>query len=393
MVSRSDLLSSELDELLSEPVRAAQDRERHTFDRAVAPFDGRLVLCGAGNLGRKILAALRAEGIEPLAFVDNNPKLWGTLVAGLSVFSPPEAARCFAQSATFCITIWQGEGTQTMSQRMQQFRNLGCENVIDFGALFWKFSERLLPHYSLDLPHKVLLAADDVRSAFDLWSDAASRAEYVAQIRWRLRLDFDHLLPVADEIYFPPDLFKISGDEVFVDCGAFDGDTIREFLARSAGQFRQIYAFEADPVNFSKLTRFIDDCAPQTQGRITAIRKAVSERMGVLKFSATGTAASAIGAHGIDVECEKLDQEVVEPPTWIKMDIEGSEMAALRGAQETIMRHAPILCICVYHTQDHLWNVPLLIAAHHAGYKMFLRPHLRESWDLVCYAVPESRVI
>jgi len=192
MVSTATDLRNELDNLLAERLELARARERGAYDRAVAPFGRRLVLSGAGNLGRKVVKALRAQGIEPLAFVDKNSALWGTSVEGVKVLSQEEGARQFGQSATFCVTIWRGEGTDTMAERCKPLVDLGCANVIDFGSMFWKYADALLPHYSLDLPHKVLMAADQVRAAFDLWHDDASRAEYVAQVRWRLRLDFDN---------------------------------------------------------------------------------------------------------------------------------------------------------------------------------------------------------
>jgi FkbM family methyltransferase len=392
MVSASGSMNRQLDELLSEGIDAARERERTSFDKASAPFGTRLVLFGAGNLGRKVLAALRAEGIEPLAFVDNNEQLWGTKIDGLTVLPRPEGAKCFGQSATFCVTTWRGEGTDTMADCCRSLQSLGCTNVIDFGPLFWKFSRRLLPHYSLDLPHKVLLAKDKVRAGFDLWHDDVSRAEYLAQVRWRLRLDFDNLpLPVSEKIYFPASLINLSPDEVFVDCGAFDGDTIRDFLKNSDGRFRRIYAFEADKRNFTKLARYVGDLPAPLRERIQVVEKAIAENAGILRFSATGTDAAAVSAQGIEVASVALDTQLAEAPTFIKMDIEGSEPEALRGASGLISRHAPILCVCVYHAQDHLWRVPQQIADHGVGYEMHLRPHLRASWDLVCYAIPAAR--
>lgn len=392
MVSATGNLLRELESLLAESPESARERESTAFDRATAPFGTRLVLSGAGHLGRKVLRSLRAEGIEPLGFVDQNAGLWGTEVDGLQVLSPPEGARRFGQSATFCVTIWRGEGTETMAMRCRPLTELGCANVIDFGPMFWKYPRTFLPHYSLDLPHKVLLAADKVRAAFDLWHDDASRAEYVAQVRWRLHLDFDNLPPpVREKLYFPADLIALSPDEVFVDCGAYDGDTIRDFLGVSGGRFRRIHAFEADQCNLARLERFVGGLPGPLRARIEVTGKALAERAGVLHFSATGTDAAAVSADGAEVACVALDEQVGEPPTFIKMDIEGSEPAALRGASRLIRRHAPILAACVYHLQDHLWSVPLQIAAHRSGYRMFLRPHLRESWDLVCYAIPAAR--
>ncbi len=392
MVSAAGAMERQLDELLSESVNAARDRERTAFDEASAPFGTRLVLSGAGNLGCKVLMALRAEGIEPLAFVDNNEKLWGKKIEGVTVLSQQEGAERFRNSATFCVTIWRGEGNDSMSDCCGALQSLGCANVIDFGPVFWKFADRLLPHYSLDLPHKVLLAKDKVRAGFDLWHDDASRAEYLAQVRWRLHLDFDNLpRPVGEEIYFPASLIKLSRHEVFVDCGAYDGDTIRDFLKNCNELFRRVHAFEADHQNFAKLKRFIGALPVLLRERIQIVEKAIAESAGVLRFSATGTDAAAVSAQGVEVASVALDTQLAEPPTIIKMDIEGSEPEALRGASRVISTHAPILCVCVYHAQDHLWRIPQQIADFGAGYQMHLRPHLQASWDLVCYAIPAAR--
>jgi FkbM family methyltransferase len=394
LVNGAIALRNVLEELLSEPLSLALEREHTTFDRAVAQFHRRLVLAGAGNLGRKALSALKADGIVPLAFVDNNPALWGTSIEGIPVMAPAEGARIFGQSATFCITIWRGEGTDTMAQRRQPLLDAGCAHVIDFGSMFWKYGATLLPHYSLDSPHRVLEAAVDVRAGFDVWQDQASRAEYVAQVRWRLWLDFDNLPPpVKEPIYFPSDLIRIGVNEVFVDCGAYDGDTVRDFIGHSGGHFRSIYAFEADQKNFAKLKNFVDSLPGDLRARVMPVDVALSDRAGFLHFAETGTAGSAVSREGVRVKSAALDEVVAEPPTWIKMDIEGSEPAALRGARKLISANAPILSICVYHSQSHLWSIPLQIMSMHSSYKLYLRPFVPESWDLVCYAIPNDRLL
>ena len=73
------------------------------------------------------------------------------------------------------------------------------------------------------------------------------------------------------------------------------------------------------------------------------------------------------------------------------MDIEGAEPGALLGARGLIQQHRPILAICVYHLQEHLWEIPQMLREMVADYNFHLRPHDREGWDLVCYAVPAER--
>jgi FkbM family methyltransferase len=392
--SHSEHLRLELEALLGEDISSARRRERTTFDELTADRGNRLVLFGAGNLGRKTLRGLRKVGIEPLAFADNDTSLHGRTVDGLAVFAPQDAALRFGTTASFLVTIWRGEGSDTMAERIAPLRALGCETVLPFGSVFWKYSEYFLPHYSLDLPHKVLQHADEILRTFDLWHDEASRHEYVAQIRWRLKLDFDGLpRPVGHEIYFPLDLAALSEHEVFVDCGAFDGDTVRRFLINSAGKFARIVAFEADPENHRRLQEYVRSLAAEAQQRIKVLPFAVTDHSGTVRFSASGTESSFVGQGDMEVACSTLDREALaSAPTWVKMDIEGSELGAIAGSAELIRRHSPLLAVCVYHQQPHLWQVPGMINELKDNYAFFLRPHLLESWDLLCYAIPPSRL-
>jgi hypothetical protein len=79
-------------------------------------------------------------------------------------------------------------------------------------------------------------------------------------------------------------------------------------------------------------------------------------------------------------------------PTLIKMDIEGSELAALYGARHLIAESRPSLAISVYHKPDHLWRIPLLLASwpELGGYRYYLRSHGFNGFDAVLYASPSA---
>src|ERR1039458_537906 len=96
----------ELDRVLSQPLSFVRDREKSAFDELLAGCGNRLVLFGAGNLGRKVLQCVRSIGVEPLAFADNSRFKWGSYVDGVSVLSPKDAAAQYGASALFLITIW-----------------------------------------------------------------------------------------------------------------------------------------------------------------------------------------------------------------------------------------------------------------------------------------------
>ncbi len=378
-----------LQDLLSESVEAAGRRQRSAFDELAAPFENRLVLFGAGGLGRHALRGMREAGIEPLAFTDNNPALWGQMVDGVPVLSPSDAAARYGHEAAFVVTIWNGEASDRMADRVAQLRALGCEIVAPFAFLFWKFPEQCLPYSCLDSPAALLRCRDQVLAAYELLADDVSRSEYVNQVAFRLRLDFDRVRGRScGDHYFSSGLFELSDREFLIDCGAFDGDTIRTFIARRGERFAGIVAFEPDPLNSARLESLVSDLSGGIGRKIRIERSAVGERTGTVHFNATGTVTSAVGEGSAVVSCVTLDEALDGcAPTLIKFDIEGSEPAALSGGARTITAHLPVLAVSAYHLQEHLWRIPLLIHSLSEKYRLFLRPEGSEGWDLVCYAV------
>lgn len=386
----------ELDALLARDPAAMRVDERTAFDRMAC---GRpVVLMGAGGLGRRALGGLRRHGVTPLAFADNAPARHGTSIDGVPVLSPADAARRFGRTAVFVVTIWGANSPHRFAHSCEQLRALGCDVVSSFPPLFWKYAGDLLPFYLQDLPSRLLDERDQVARGFDVWSDEASRAEYVAQVRFRLNADFDGLgHPVGHPQYFPDDLFAWRGDEWIVDAGAYDGDTIRTIALLHGDRFAHVLAVEPDPSNYARLEATVSGLPEAVRAKVSCRQVAAGAAPAILYLDATGTASSTAtmtaGARTIAVEADTIDAMTADArPTFLKFDIEGFEIDALRGAKGTIDAHAPIVAVCVYHVQHHLWRIPLLLRSWRDDYALFLRPHNEEGWDLVCYAVPQARL-
>jgi FlaA1/EpsC-like NDP-sugar epimerase len=88
----SENLIRRLDHLLSEPLDSVRQRQSDTLDHLLGGLHSPFILFGAGNLGRKALAVLQDMGLQPLAFIDNNPALWGSQGGQVPVFSPAQLA-------------------------------------------------------------------------------------------------------------------------------------------------------------------------------------------------------------------------------------------------------------------------------------------------------------
>ena len=386
--------AAQLDELLAESPAAVREREGSEFDRLAGGHSTAVVLFGARKMGRLLLDGLRKTGIEPLAFSDNDPTLWGQTIDGIVVRPPAEAARAFGDSSVLVIAGWGRGSADPMREREARLRGLGCRHVAPVGPLFWKYPDIFLPRIpATDLPHKVLEQAGRVREAFSLLADERSRIEFVAQLRWRLYFDFDALPdPGADPIYFPEGLITPLDDEVFVDVGAYDGDTLRSFLRHRDSRFGRIIAFEPDPISLDRLRGTVADFPQAIQSRIRIVAAATGAQQGTVRFSATGALGSRMEGGAVEVPLVRLDDALAgDSPTYLKMDIEAAEPDALAGAAGLIGRQAPVLAIAGYHLQEHLWKLPCLIHALNPEYRIFLRPHIQLVEDLVCYAVPHSR--
>jgi hypothetical protein len=74
----------------------------------------------------------------------------------------------------------------------------------------------------------------------------------------------------------------------------------------------------------------------------------------------------------------------------IKLDIEGAEAPALGGARRTLARSKPVLALSAYHRPEDLWALPDLVSDLCDGYRLYLRQHACNSFDLVLYAVPAA---
>jgi len=384
----TDALDDLLDELLAETPEATAARVATAFDRIAAPYQNRVIVFGTGYLGKLAHSGLRTAGVEPLAFCDNNSSLWGTIIEGSPVLSPAEAAARYKDDAAFVVAIYNS------SRPQQQLRDLGCTRVVPYPILFWKHWRDMPKEDRLELPQQILQWADDMRPAYDLLSDDTSREEFRAQIRWRCLLDYA-CLPAphaAADMYYPPDLFRLTTEEVLVDCGAFDGDSIRSFLKKTGDRFQHIYAFEADPANIAALTRNCEGLG----NKVEIMPYAVGSHDGVVRFCADGSVGSKVAEAGatLEVDCRTLDSALAQAnPTFIKMDIEGAEPDAIMGATQTIARCRPVMAICAYHKCDHLWIIPKLLKAAYPDYQIFLRRYAEDCWETVYYAIPVERLV
>jgi FkbM family methyltransferase len=323
-----------------------------------------------------------------LSFADNDPQKWGAKVDGLPVCSRREAVDRWGGSAAFVVTVYNGAPVR------EQLRMDGCSAVVPAAYLCYKHAETFLPLGGISRAECTLNHATDIRCAAKVWGDEWSRNLFLSQLRFRLTLD-SSVLPAHSppaETYFPPEIAS-KGDDLFVDCGAFDGDSVEAFLSRDLHGGARAIAIEPDPSNFASLAKRLERRG--WTGRVSTHNVAVSSEPGSARFHATASAGSALGVGGeLSVPSVRLDDLLAEAPvSYLKMDIEGAEQDALRGAVGVLKARRPVLAICLYHKPEDLWEIPLFVDSLGCGYKLLLRAYAEDCWELVLYAIPPEREV
>lgn len=189
------------------------------------------------------------------------------------------------------------------------------------------------------------------------------------------------------EQYFDPSVYTLQDEEVFIDCGAFQGETSESFIKQmeqNGKQYKKIYMIEADKVNAG----VVRECFADKPG-IKIIEAGVWDNDGKICFSqGNGTNSAISDDGGTVIDTVTIDRIVKdEHVTFIKMDIEGAELRALRGAKDVIERCRPKLAICVYHRPEDLFMIPQYIRSLYPGYKLYLRKYQPYGIETVLYAV------
>ena len=386
-------LENLLDQISAESVAHVKLRENTVLNRLLSERKRKCVIFGAGSMGQRALSALQSMGVRPLTFADNNPILWGKSVDGIPILSPEDAAELFGADAVFFIAI--RNENHWYRQTFDQLLRLGCAHISSSEPIAWRFPDKFPPFLLYDLPHNLYAHAEEVARAARLWADEESTAEYAAQIQLRAFGDPSGLSrPNLEESYILSGVFQLGPEDVFLDCGAYDGDTIRNLIDNQI-QFARIEAVEADTHSFARLANYVSSLHPDVTNRIRLHQCAVGAHRGTVRFDATGGVDAKVSDAGrILIDMVPIDVMFASKRvSMIKMDIEGGEYDALIGAQQVIQRDRPILAICVYHSQEDIWRLPLLIRTLCPEHRMYLKAYRGDGIQTVVYAVPLERVL
>jgi FkbM family methyltransferase len=227
-----------------------------------------------------------------------------------------------------------------------------------------------------------------IRAAYALFADAHSREVFTQVLHThvaRMPVPIRHEA-LADQ-YFPRDVPLTRGVSRLINCGAYDGDTVRQLHVHH-GKIDALICFEPDAGNFARLLAYLASQSGQLADTVMAFPCGVWRDDSQLRFGGGQRINSSVKDDGdVVIQCVALDHVVPDfRPTYINMDIEGAEPEALKGATNLIQRDRPDLGVCVYHRPEHLWEIALFLHELNPDYRFYLRNYTGYPAETVLYA-------
>lgn len=361
-------------------------------------------LFGAGAAGKELAECLMAHGVTPALVCTSKQPEAGSHLLGIPVVSFEQAKQ---HAGELVFVVASNDHKEAIRQVLIGHSPLNWCSIDDHAQLFY-YLQIYKWHQSLSD-----LDVEKIERVYDLFEDEQSRELFIDRINlvtsyadyglFSAFIDKYGLCagyPIANAftpsvytpnyesyLYFNNDVLSLQDGDALMDAGAFDGDSAVEFVHACRRQnlsHGRIICVEADTENYKKLlansalplnTEYVGcglwsektilQFASSSQTFVTEPR-VISEQTRSSKHGAT--------AHDSFIETMTIDELVKETPIhFIKMDIEGAEIEALKGAVQTLQAYKPKLAISVYHQPTDIYEIPLLVKQICPDYKLFLR--------------------
>lgn len=362
-------------------------KDMNTYNPKIQSSDS-IVIFGAGSYGQDFARNFNSLGFKVLYFIDNDSEKWGDTIDGISVISPQRLLEIYDEQILVLIcSTWH-------SEIKEQLTSLGINRsiVVDFVTYYQMHYK--LRNYAQSFEIYFNENLEGFNKVNDLWFDNDSKQTFEQLLAYRVSGNPSCLLKSLFLQYYHPCVLPKQGD-IIIDGGAFIGDTAKPFNDYLNSNCK-IYSFEPSKDNFAILKYTIKE---EKMTNVIPIQAGLGIENNELYMDTIEDCVNpgySILNEGIEkVKVTSIDEFVLEngleSVDLIKLDIEGFELDALKGAYESIRRFRPQLQICLYHKPEDLMEIPLYLSEefNDLGYKFYLGHHTECFLETVLYATCE----
>ncbi|MBK8237379.1 MAG: FkbM family methyltransferase [Deltaproteobacteria bacterium] len=347
-----------------------------------------------------------ASGPGPVTPVLATPQ-WPSWVFGPRRAELPEHARVLLVPDG---NVW---GFTAFARALAKWPSVACsgpigpdearDHVTQFGKI--AVDEGILVERDRDtlrfLQQRAAAHPEAVAAVRALLADEESRATYDRLIYGTLSDLFEHYVRTVGRTVQYFECLRWSPGMVIVNGGVQEGFELPYFAALTGGDLRVI---SADPSGFDRLSGFARPIVEALPGAFVEVREALWSHGGRVRLPITddGTVLSQYKDRNlhhfeeVEFPCTSVDGLVaaqrLERVDLVKLDVEGAEPAVIDGMTATLARHRPQLAISIYHWPEHMWELPLRLAAMLDDYDFHVRHYSYGRWECILYAVPRERL-
>ncbi len=323
-----------------------------------------VVLYGMGNGADKIIDILEAKGIKVSGVFASDGFVRRKLFRGMPLMSYSEAK---AQFGSMTVLVSFGTSLPDVLEniaRISAEQELYVPDVPVFGGGVFDIEYAREHKSELETVHSALATPRD-------------KAVFETLVRYKLSGKPDGLYDTAGD---ESELYRLivpRDGGVYVDCGAFTGDTVAAYL-RHVKSYKKIYAIEPDSRSFKKLSAYLS-----VLDNAEGINAPLSDKVETAFFAKHGSRGSHLSEEGETVTSLSLDSLFAEcGADYVKIDVEGAEAAVIEGARRLITEHRPKLLVSCYHRTEDIFALPLQVLSMRPDYKLHLwHPMYLPPWD------------
>lgn len=351
-----------------------------------------VVLYGAGITGNRIVALLKSYKVHILYIIDDDKNKWGSTIDGIPIISYRMfEERCAGLShVSIILTTIYGK---TVLKKIRQIT--GAVEIEVYEMYGW-----LDEAYQLN---ELIGGVGDIKRIErfhreidflkDRLADEESKRVLEGIDHYLYNRDLNILADIcteSDQYFIPEVLSAIREPLNILDAGAYVGElyqTIRKHNIR----LEHWYCFEANTDNYNRLIQHSQNMG--LSGTQVCVNKGLWNQDGTLYFdSGKGTASRIVDYRTDDrVEVTSINTYFKNKKcNFIKMDIEGAEYPALRGAMDVIVRERPIMAVSIYHSVEDFYEIQRYLMDKLQDYRYYIRHHALILCETVLYAIPDE---
>jgi FkbM family methyltransferase len=351
-------------------------------------FEEDIVIYGAGNFGRLCVSILKKEGYKVICFVDKDKYKYQEYIDDIKVLSIKSEELQAKKNNLICVMgIFNAYVDLAIIEKELL---LSFKEVINPLSFYDLFCEEIGDYFWLSKKDNYLKNRYMISKAYESFEDEYSKELFENILKYRFSNDLNTIYKPQNvkTQYFPEDINCVYPSLKFLDCGAYNGDTILKILDNNMSISSYI-GFEPDIQNVKLLSKNLRN---KIKIESYIYPCGVWNETDKLRFNGGTGSSSHIDSMGNDIiNVVSIDEVIINKDVnFVKMDIEGAEVEALNGAKELISKYEPILAISAYHKYDDLWTILETINSFNVEYKYFMRMYEYNGFGIVYYAIPKK---